>query len=58
MSPGAEHRDERRGPNDRPEIEDHEGADVFETTADAREARREDAPERQDEEIITLDSPD
>lgn len=35
-----------------------EGADAFETREDAAQKGREDVPERRDEDIITLDTPD
>lgn len=40
------------------ELDDAEGADAFETEKSARETRRPNAPERQDEELISLDPPD
>lgn len=40
------------------DLNDTEGADAFETPETAQPAEREGAPERQDEEIITLDTPD
>lgn len=46
------------GPDDNPELDDHEGADAFETSESAQEEPRKGSGERQDEEIITLDTPD
>lgn len=40
------------------EVEPDEGADVFETSEDADEKQRESEPDRSDEDIITLDTPD
>lgn len=40
------------------EIEPEEGADAFETADDADEKTREIEPERRDEDVITLDTPD
>lgn len=46
------------GPADHVELDDHEGADAFETVENAQSEPRKGSAERQDEEIITLDTPD
>ncbi|UTX53096.1 hypothetical protein [Leucobacter aridicollis] len=46
------------GPDESTELDDHEGADAFETRDAAQSEPRKGSTERQDEEIITLDTPD
>ncbi|MFF8817670.1 hypothetical protein ACF07D_06675 [Leucobacter sp. NPDC015123] len=46
------------GPDDSKELDDHEGADAFETVEAAEREPRKGSAERQDEELITLDTPD
>ncbi|MBP6685576.1 MAG: hypothetical protein KA158_09150 [Leucobacter sp.] len=65
MSASQQHSPQQREPADRigdpnnhPELDDNEGADAFETEESAPGARRPGAPERQDEELISLDPPD
>ena len=41
-----------------PELDPHEAADALEGERDAEAARRRDAPARQDESLISLDTPD
>lgn len=43
---------------DDPELDPDEGADAFETPDEARSNTREDGGERQDEDHITIDTPD
>lgn len=50
--------DEGRDQAAHPELDDNEGADAFETEESAPGTRRPGAPERQDEELISLDPPD
>lgn len=40
------------------EVDPDEGADAFETREEAEDERRTKAPERQDDDITTLDTPD
>lgn len=64
---GSAPEDEQRGdavdgapgePAHEPELDAHEGADAFETDSSARRGTREAGTERQDEDIISLDTPD
>ncbi|GAA2842114.1 hypothetical protein FB468_2115 [Leucobacter komagatae] len=50
--------DRATGPTEHVELDDHEGADAFETVESAQSEPRKGSAERQDEEIITLDTPD
>jgi len=55
---GAESAAEGQSTDDDPERDANEGADAFETHADAAEGTRAGGPERRDEDQITLDTPD